>query len=306
MKMEQGRMTPREFEKLSNEVMNKRVGNFLYVHDDHVRNFGTANPPWYCFQDIYCNSVTYGSDNTDVIVRIQKNRRESLGRIIVAYMKELVGRHDETLHEFGTQKFHGVTIELPPDLAYPFLHDMKVIIHTGSGCCYDQDEIAYEVMAALSDVPVLKALAPRNSYCGFDRCDNLVDSNPIRFRFESTRIFVKFNHEPNSPLYVVVGLYDNPTKEKLDKFKNLMYDFVDGYVQSRTGQNIVRKEGVQEFKYEHSEKMVYVRIVKDLSYDFCVTVPYCDHEPFARLNYAKRVMEMLYENFKVEKEVEVI
>ncbi|MEK7134780.1 MAG: hypothetical protein AAB819_03630 [Patescibacteria group bacterium] len=150
-------LTPVEFERLSKDLFNKRIGGFLYIHYE-------ANPQWIYFIDLQENMVQYGGqgNSTDVIVRITNASRPVLEPRLMSYLRELVGRHDETLHEEGERKFHGVTIILPYKLMSVF-PGFEVTIHTGSGRCYDQDEIAFEVMGALSDVPVLKAIAPINS-----------------------------------------------------------------------------------------------------------------------------------------------
>lgn len=299
--MTEQRMTQQRFDELSEKLFNKRIGNFLYQHYE-------ASPRWYNFWDIHGNLVMYGGDSTDVIVRIKKEHRELLEPRLMAYTEELVGRHNEVLHEFGIQKFHGVTIQLPFESKGVINPELEVIIHTGSGCCYDQDEIAYEVIAALSGVPVLKALAPKS--CGsFIRFDEIGSNDWIKFQSENVGVKVEFDYKPNSPHNTVVMLCRSTSMDKINKLVNLMYDFVDEYVLSRTGQNIIKKGGEQSFKYEHTEKMVHVKILLGgPSIAFCVTVPYCDHEPFARLSYATRVMEMLHENLKeeVEKEAEVV
>lgn len=140
------------------------IGDFKYVQDG-------ANPPWHYFFDNYQNVVQYGghADSTDVIVRIRGGSVEVLHSRLREYMTELVLRHNEVLHEEGEKRFHWVTISLPYK-DRPTSEGVK--IHTGSGCCYDQDKIAYEVMAALSGVPVYKAITPAKSYYGFTRVDS--------------------------------------------------------------------------------------------------------------------------------------
>src|SRR3989344_3729977 len=286
-------LTREMLDRLSKDPYNKRVGDFLYIHYE-------ANPVWLVFLDLQRNTVQHGGqgDSTDVIVRITDASRAVLEPRLTAYLSELVGRHHEVLHEEGKRRFHGVTITLPyksVPLPRPYL---EVTIHTGSGACYDQDEIAYEVMAALSGVPVLKALAPVGEYYGFVRTDSVDDDDWVGYVREDMGIRIEFSHMIHGNSYVRVSMYKHASRENWGKFKDVMYDFVFEYVKSRTEQAIPKKEGRYVFGGTGREDVVFTHGESmDLS-DFNVTVPYSDVEAFARLEYAKRAMQMLYENFK--------
>ena len=288
-------LTREMLDRLSKDLYNKRVGDFLYIHYE-------ANPVWLVFLDLQRNTVQHGGqgDSTDVIVRITDASRAVLEPRLTAYLSELVGRHHEVLHEEGKRRFHGVTITLPyksVPLPRPYL---EVTIHTGSGACYDQDEIAYEVMAALSGVPTLKALAPADSYYGFVRTDRINDDDWVGYVHQDVGIRIEFSPMIHGNAYVSVSMYKHDSRENREKFKNAMYDLVSEYVKSRTDQVMLRKEGRHVFGITGGEGAVVVEVDSGSSSNFSVTVPYSDHESFARLKYAKRAMEMLHENFKEE------
>lgn len=288
-------MSKEDFDRRSKELFNVRIGDFLYIHRE-------ANPVWHYFLDIYGNMVRHGGrgDATDCVVHIKAASREALEPRLNEYLKELVGRHGEELHNVGTKKYHGVTITLPPSPHSAVLQNLEVTIHTGSGCCYDQDEIAYEVMAALSGVPALKALAEPDSYHGFIRRDKIDDNAWINFLNEELGITVKFSPISGDDSYVVVEMYKHHPRENWEMFKHLMYECIDEYVKSRTGRNIVKQYGEQVFENENSKDQTRVLVGSGSLLSFCVTVPYSDHVSFIRWEYAKRAMSMLHEEFKKE------
>lgn len=288
-------MDKETFERLSKEPFNKRIGDFLYIHHE-------ANPRWHHFGDLQENAVRHGGhgDSTDVVVRITDASRPVLEPRLMSYLKELVGRHNETLHEDGKKRFHGVTITLPYKAISHMLRGLEVTIHTGSGCCYDQDEIAYEVMAALSGVPALKALAPADSYYGFVRTDKIDDGDWIGYVHQDMGIRIEFSHMIHGNSYVSVSMYKHNSGTNSEELKCLMFDFVSEYVQSRTDESMLKKESFQTFKIKDGEGKVDIDIGLGSLPRFSVTVPYSDFESFARLEYAKRAMELLHKRFREE------
>lgn len=284
-------LTEEEFDRLGKELFNKRIGDFLYIYRE-------PNPSWYYWRDIHDNSVMHGGDSTDAIIQIKEVHRSILEPRLMGYLRELVGRHNEQLHQFGVKKFHGVTIELPFDSSSGIKSDLRVTVHTGSGCCYDQGEIAYEAMAALSGVPALKAIAEPDSYYGFVRRDKINDNAWINYLNEELGIIVKFSYAKEDGSYVVISMYKGFEKNS-EKFSALILDYIDEYVRSRTGKKIDRKIIDQEFKNENGGvTRICIGIHESSLYSFCVTVPCGGYVAFPRWEYARRAMEMLHKNFR--------
>lgn len=276
----------------SRNFFNRKIGDFLYVHEE-------ANPRWYYFFDRNGNSVMYGGrgDHTDVIVRIRPEFLAVLKPRLTAYMKELLARHGEELHLEGQKQFLAVTIALPYEKVCGPEHE--VTIHTGSGCYYDQDEIAYEVMAALSGVPVYKAIAPFGSYYDFQRLDKIDDGKWVKYWHHVQGIKVEFNHVDDHSSVVVSKTIHQPRND-WEKFKRLMYEFVGEYVHARTGEKILCIPGRHVYLLVDDDPLgtVIVDIESGSSFSFAVNVPYL-HE-FARLRFAKQAMEMLSKEFRTE------
>lgn len=286
---------------LEGNIFNKRVGDFLYRHHE-------ANPKWYAFFDQLGNSVFYGGDTTDVIIHIKGTSRKELGNRLVDYMGELVGRHNESLHGEGAKKFHAVTITLPVGVLRNS-SELEVTIHTGSGGCYDQDEIACEVMAALSDIPVYKALAPQFSYHNFVRLDQVDDKGWINYLFEEQGVHVSFSCL-NDQTCVMVRKFLTEPRADLTKFKDIMYELFSEWVKAFAEKDMVREYGRRLYDYEgHSlsgdQKHILVLIEPAMADDplsFSVSIPYFSHVDFGRIVFAKDVMERLSNAFPVKKE----
>ena len=291
---------------LEGNIFNKRVGNFLYRHRE-------ANPKWYAFWDQFGNSVIYGGDATDVIIHIKEMSREELGNRLVDYMRELVGRHNETLHGEGTQKFHAVTITLPVGI-FKNISELEVTIHTGSGCCYDQDEIAYEVMSALSGVPVYKALAPQFSYYNFVRQDKVDDGRLVSYWFQEEGIHVSVGYLNDGDCVRVSKDKPSPSQSttSLIKFVEIMQEILSDWVGALTDQNMSHVSGFNhcyEYKpHSLSGNQKYVRVFISSSVDrssFAIEIPFFSHIDFGRITFAKEVMERLSKAFPVKKEEEL-
>lgn len=296
-------LNARHLASLEGNIFNERVGEFFYRHRE-------ANPKWYAFFDKLGNSVFYGGDATDVIIRIKEVSREELGNLLIDYMRELVGRHNEDLHGEGTKKFHAVTITLPVGILKNG-GELEVTIHTGSGCCYDQDEIAYEVMAALSGIPVYKALAPSFSYHSFVRQDKVGDGKPISYWFEEEDICVSFGYLNDGECVRVSKDKPSPSQstESLIKFVEIMQEVLSVWVEALTDKKMSRVPGfIHCYEYEpHSlnNNQKYVRVFISSSFDcssFAIEIPYFSHIDFGRITFAKEVMERLSEAFPVAKE----
>ena len=295
--MSQHTIAQKEFDRFSKITFNKRIGDFLYIHRE-------ANPRWHDFFDIHGNRVAHGGhgDSTDVEIRIVKDCVPMLLPRLIAYMEKLVGRHNEKLHKVGMQKFHGVMIILPcEETLTAYSGEYNCTIHTGSGCCYDQDEIAYEVMAALSGIPTLKALA-RESYGNFVRLDKPNDLGWIKYEFSDCKIGVELSYlDWGNPATVVVHMAHYLPQESQERFKNVMYDFMSEYLFEVTGKKMVRRSGHQRYKFNDSINFIPVYVGYRGSLYFSIDVSYSGGVPFARLEYAKGVMETLSETFKEEK-----
>lgn len=282
-----------EFDRLSKELFNKRIGNFLYVHHE-------ANPKWHIFRDVFGNSVQHGGrcDSTDVIVRIVHGSGNKLRPRLKSYMNELVGRHKEKLHEEGEKRFHGVTITLPSQL----FASGEVVIHTGSGCCYNQDEIAYEVMAALTGFPVYKVITP-DCYYDFKRMDTMEDEHLVTYWHISKGIEIQFSYLEDRS-YISVSCVGHQRVEDFNKFHDTMYALLDEYVKGRSIESgCSRALGYTFYKSEQTKDSFGINVeeVEGSSLCFKVDVPYRGSINFPRLDFAKWITDELSQVFKEER-----
>lgn len=282
-------------------LFNRRVGDFLYIHRE-------ANPVWHVFNDQSGNSVVHGSDSTDVIIVINEESSKDLKERLTLYLQDLVGRHGETLHTEGVSRFFAVTIELPLS-EYKNSEFIQVTIHTGSGCCYDQDQIAYEVMAALSGVPVYKALSPMFCYRNFVRLDNVDDTTDVRYEFTKQQILVNFGYRNDQGSVTVSKSKPNPSQTNSDllKFSEEMYSILSEWVKALSGKEMSRDPRYHHsYEYEaHSlsggQKYIHVLISSSADYlSFAINIPFFSHIDFGRIAFAKDVMERLSEVFPAE------
>ncbi len=274
-------------EWVGGNIHNERVGDFL-------SRYYEANPKWLSFTDGKGNVVSYSGTGygTDVIIDLNGENREVLRPRLITYLQELVGRHNEELHDQSVKLFHGVTITLP----YTELKiDMnRYVIHTGSGCYYDQDEIAYEMMAALSSLSVYKALAPRYLYKDFVRVDDPADENhPVTFYHEVMDVMVFFSQTKDDSLVHVRG----PSTEKFEKY---MFAFFAGFVEGRTEIAFVREYGSRSYDAKNPFDSIEVNITSEHGGKQCMfaaKLPYgLSFQSFPRLHFAKLVMEGLCED----------
>lgn len=279
----------REFDYLSSIALNKRIGDFLYVYRE-------ACPEWHDFSDMKGNLVRHsGQAYSDiVIVRIISESREKLAPRLITYMKELVARHDETLHEEGEKVFYGLTIELPQKQFS--VECFEVMIHTGSNSCYNQEEIAYEVIAALSGVPFYKALSPSGSCCGFVRQDEIHDDAWIIYFNADWGISVEFSHRDDGTNVLII----KKTKKDWKKFKNSMYDIFAEFVQDRTGKNFERTYGFREYVCDKDNRhSIAIGITEGSSLTFSAKLPYnLSFVSFPRMKFATSMMEHIQDAFK--------
>ena len=298
-------MTQEEFDKLSVKMFNKRIGDFLYQHYE-------AHPRYHRFYDMHGNEVMHigRPDGTDVYVRIKKEHLAVLEPRLITYLKNLVGRHGEALHEQGQKQFYGATIRLP----YHALDNLTIprewVVHTGSGCSYDQDEIAYEIIAALSDMSALKAVAPTSRYYGFIRIDDPKNGfQRIEYKSSKVGVTVDFSHT-EAISAVVITMDKQESVESKNKFKRVIYEFLTKYVEAKTGKKLICEEGHALYKGDThwDDRMVGLYSPKfdtDGVPIFSVTVPYGGETSFARVKFAKAVMNTLYDEFKIEQSEEV-
>jgi hypothetical protein len=280
-----------EFNRLGNKPSNRRVGNFLYIHEEE-------NPRGRHFFDMKGNTVIHGGQDgpMDVRISITPEDKATLVPRLVAYMVELLGRHGGTLHSFGEWKFDRVIIRLPYRVFTPV--NFEVTIHSMVG---KQAEIAYEVMAALSGIPVYKAIAPLGSYYSFDRMDKIDDGKWVTYWHHMQGIRVAFNHVSDLSSVVVSKSIHLP-REDWEKFKGLMYDFVDEYVYAMTGKKMLKEKGFHSYSSTMDDSSVTVDVDSGTSFSFAVSIPYGgEATPFPRLAFAKRAMEMLSESFSTNK-----
>lgn len=298
---------PEQYIKTAN---GKCVGNFLCVLQEE-------KPRRYHFHDGDGNTVTHGGDgNLIITVRVKEESLTLLKPRLISYLKGLLGRNKEELHTEGQKNFRGVMINLPDILnKLPSSLDFEVIVDVGCSSTYHQDEIAYEVMAALSGIPALKAVTPTGEYFSFIRQDEIDDGLCVKYHFERLGIDLEFSHGEELSA-VVVSIDKYATVHNRNKFKKIMYDFVAQYVEKRTTKKLLhedvflrgQKNFFHRYQSEGSLKCVTVDIGFGKSTYFSVSVPYSRgfKEPFSRVKYAKRLMEMLSRAFKIPKAVEVL
>ncbi len=288
---------------IGGNIGNKRVGNFLYIDTE-------ANPRWLFFKDEKGNSVTHGGENdsTDVIIRINSKFRKDLESRLYDYLHELVGRHNEDLHKEGEKRFYAVTIGLPYAYRDTRNSDLEVKIHTGSGCCYDQDEIAHEVMSALSGFHAYKALAPRFYHRDFIRMDDIDDKKWVEYLLEDQGVRVKFS--PLNDQTMVVALIDeNSSVSNRDVFEKVMRGVFSEWLQAFTEDVFVYEPGLKQYSYEghsldYGQKTIDVVIGTGHPAVFEVLIPFYSHITFGRIVFAKSTMEALSEAFAVSEETE--
>lgn len=284
-------------------VITRRVGNFLWTSQG-------GNTKRYDFLDTQQNRVSHGGEGDLVVtVRIKEALVELFKPRLISYLRSLVGRNKEELHTFGWKKFRGITIDFSEsNKSSQTSSDFEVVIDVGSGSYYHQDEIAYEVMAALSGIPALKAVSPLGEYGSFVRHDDMYDGLCIKYCFEYFGLNVEFVHGEGLS-EVVVSMDKKASLKNKEKFKKLMCDFVAKYVEERTLKKLPKEEillsGQEKFFHQYqgegSTKRVEVDFLFGKSSYFSVTVPYSRgfKEPFARVRYAERLMKMLSKEFKI-------
>ncbi len=283
--------------KLKSIVMNrdnKVVGDFLYLHTK-------ANPRWRSFHDEYGNTVKYGgaTDLDEVIVSIKPNCEGYLFPPLLDYLKHFVRRYGETLHTKGTKKFSQISITLP-DVCTSH-ETCEVRVYTGASTEHSQQEIAYEIMATLSEVPILKAVAPRYACGGFIRKDKLMNAGPIKFFFASPRISVKFSYKNDSqPVVVSVYRHDDDSDKERILFQESMCRFLEEYVHTKTGQTFLRNETFRRYQALRSRTVVEVEINSHEFLTYTVSVPYHGSVIFPRVRFAEDVMMMLSRAFSVK------
>lgn len=295
--LEKAELNKKQINYLGGNLQNKRVGDFLYRHKE-------ANPSIYCFwNDIKGCVVVYSSENTDVVVDLPQEKRDILKPRLINYLKELVARHNEILHEELSKRFHGVTITLPSLDSFEGDKE-EYIIHTGSGCCYDQDEIAYEIMVALSGIPVYKALSPIFSCHTFVRQDALDDGGWIRYLFEEKGIQVTYSHS-NDLTRVVVSKFINSPRSDWELFEKTMYASFSEWLKVFSRDSFVANRGFRSYGYERDslsgrQNSIEISIEPwPSSLKFTFQVPYFAHINFARIAFARDIMKTLSETFPV-------
>lgn len=266
---------------------NRLIGNFLYVHTKE-------NPRWYTYVDEYRNSVRYGgaSDLDEVNIKIDSASEDFLWPLLTGYLSELVKRFGEELHTEGRKKFRHVSITLPDFNSNAV--DVEVKVYTGGSTEHSQQEIAYEIMAAFSNVSVLKAVAPHYSCGRFIRKDKVGNTGPIRFFFAGPDIHLKFSHEDDaSPVIVSMYSRDLESQQSWVMFQESMYSFLEEYVKTKTGQGLAREKGFRRYQGQRSRTVVEVEIRSKEFFSFTVSVPYRGSVLFPRVRYADDVMRML-------------
>ena len=239
------------------------MGDFLYIHYE-------ANPRWYHYFDRQGNQVLHGGrgDSTDATVRILKASREKLEPRLMAYLKDLLARHGEELHEEGRKQFKAVTIWLPHKmLRRP---DLEVTVHTGSGCYYDQDEIAYEMMAALSGLPTFKMLAWK--FCGrFERQDDIHDQTDVRYHSCESNVTVSFAHS-DSEAPVVISMNLGTPEQLRTNFVSFMCKKLSAYVEEATKKQFVAESGCREYSSDDGQTVLRIgATIEDLTFSVVAT-----------------------------------
>ena len=282
--------TQADFDRLNTLRFNARIVDFLRIHQ--------TNPRWCDFSDTKGNTVRCGGTACPTVVRVHitSSSRKELEPRLMTYLKELIWMDDKGLHEFGGEIFEGVIIMLPyKELPSP---DLKVTIQIIPDCHYDQDEIAYGVMAALSGVPTYKAISPFGTYQGqFVRQDTISDGKPVSYKHVALGIEVSFSHI-NDATDVSISKVVGNSEEDEERYKSLMYHYFDTFISTKTGQTFVRESGyrVYEAKDHRRHESLSVQVDSGSKMSFAVDIPYgLSFESFPRLRFTKDLMKYLSE-----------
>ena len=133
--------------KLGHDSQDMCVGNFFYKHKG-------VEPRWYIFKEDHGIEVRYGAEGyvSTVVLKIPFAFRHGFESLLVRYLRELVARHGEELHNEGRKKFRMLTLTLPDQTSLEA--DLDIVIDFDHDSCQNQKEIANEIMATLSGVSV--------------------------------------------------------------------------------------------------------------------------------------------------------
>ena len=279
-------------EYLDENINNVRIGDFL-----HSPQGGGLN--WLVYSDASGNSVSHGSDSgkAEVHILIKQKSREQLEQILCCYLHELVSRHRETLHDQGHKQFKHLSIRFQYGTAKDRDLDIRVCI--GSSGFYNQDEIAYEVMATLSDLPVYKVVSPMFYYESFVRLDTVGDKGTVRYSLEEHGISVEFGYSKESSRLIVTKKDQPGGEEDRRKFIDLMLFSFDGYVKNKTGKTLVYSSGRTVYKNGARDTGIEVLIDNNsISFSISVSVPYKDSGSFPRVRLARILMEIISKAYK--------
>jgi hypothetical protein len=255
---------PGRFRTLAMNPDNKMIGDFLHVADVDL------DSNWVRFYDGYGSSVRYGKTSSfhEVVITLDYSSASYLKLPLLEYLTALVGLHGEQLHKKGWAKFRHLAITLPEDIVEHEQH-VEIKLHTAGSTEYHQRQLAYEVMAALSGVPVLKAIAPLHTCGRFVRKDKIGNTGKIRYFDAARGISVKISHEHDEvPIEVSMFSKDHRNQANRALFQEHMYSFLEGYIRPRRTRPFVRGPGCYTYEGRQSSSPVKIDIKVKQSFIF--------------------------------------
>ncbi len=271
----------------------ERIGNFtrkdeVPIHRNNYREFrdGLGNEVWY----------SDGAGDSRVIVRVTDSSYGDLWSKATKCLSGLLALHDEKFMEDPYAEYSCAHIRISPEGEFP----RSIEIHVRMG---NRATIAYELMAALSGVPILKAAAPFVSCGDFVRCDHGED---VRYVISDKKIELGFSSDKDISA-VVVRMSTYNESEDLMIFERVMTEVIRSWVTYLVGAEYTESFLCETNRYPYkwkcspfslNQQMVDVDVQHGSFRAYSLTVPYYVHPyPFGRIAYAQEVMGRLTEVF---------
>ena len=280
---------------LNGDERNTRIGDFIC-------KYAEGRQEWVVFRNDSGDCVSYGGmHQTEVHILITQASRDRLERVVYLYLHELAHRHDRTLHAAGSKDFKFFTIGLP--VISTTKSDVLISIVPGSNGVYQQEDLAYEVMAALSNIPAYKAVSPMFYFGNFVRLDGVHDNTWIEYCYKDQGITVTFSHTKD-PSHLIVKKDSFPEEGDKERFKALMARLFIAYVQEKTGRVFVLPHGFGTGTYGGGHRPFSVEVFVEETpslYSISVSVHYRDYEHWPRAQLARQLMEAISQAYPVEK-----
>ncbi len=281
---------------LNGDERNTRIGDFIWTHT-------VEKQEWVVFRNTSGDCVSYGGiHKTEVHILIKQASRDRLERVMYFYLHKLAGRHGgRILHTSGSKDFKYFTIRLP--FVVSTESDVLISIVPGSNGVYQQEDLAYEVIAALSKIPAYKEVSPMFYFGNFVRLDDVHDNTWIEYCYKDQGISVTFSHTKD-PSHLIVKKDSFPKEGDKERFKALMARLFIAYVQEKTGRVFVLPHGFGTGTYGGGHRPFSVEVFVEETpslYSISVGVHYRDYEHWPRAQLARQLMEAISQAYPMEK-----